>query len=265
MAPGDRVTPPHTPAIAYLQEHRAEGRFVGLELAFPPEVSIRFGLADVRGYNPPFPTKASSRSGARPRPTRSRGMPTTIEGMSPPAVQVTGALGARFILAGPGTTPPTEADPALRALRRVYSGREATIFENPRAAPRAFVAPAIVPAPDAAHGARALAESGFNASRTVVVEGDQPGAAGSPAPRAPAARPRSSKSATPASRWRDARPPRDRRARRPAAGRLERARRRPRRHTGPRQCRPARGRRRRRAPRDRVELPRARPARRRRD
>ncbi|HKG02610.1 MAG TPA: YfhO family protein [Conexibacter sp.] len=178
MAPGDRVTPPRTPAIAYLQEHRAEGRFVGVELALPPEQSIRFGLADVRGYNPPFPTKDFLALWREATPGQVAWLPTTIGGITPATVQVTGALGARFILAAPGTTPPTAPDPALEPLRRVYSGRDATIFENPRATPRAFVAPAIVSVPDAASARAALVDSGFDARRAVVVESDQPSEAG---------------------------------------------------------------------------------------
>jgi hypothetical protein len=179
MGPADRVTPPRTPAIAYLQAHRAEGRFVGVELALPPEQSTRYGLADVRGYNPPFPTKDFLALWRQASPDQVAWLPTTIGGISPAAVQVTGALGARFIVAGPGTTAPTEAaDAALRPLRRVYSGREATIFENPRATPRAFVAPAIVSVPDAASARTTLADSGFDARRAVVVEADQPSDAG---------------------------------------------------------------------------------------
>jgi hypothetical protein len=176
MAPADRVTPSRTPTIAYLQRHRGDGRFVGIELALPPEQAIRFGLADVRGYNPPFPTRRFLDLWRRAAPDQLAWLPTTIDGISPAAVQMTGALGARYIVAGPGTTAPPAADPALRALRRVYDGREATIFENPRATPRAFVAPRIVRTPDAASASAALVDSGFDARRAAVVEADQPGA-----------------------------------------------------------------------------------------
>ncbi|HKG39869.1 MAG TPA: hypothetical protein VKB25_12845 [Conexibacter sp.] len=174
MAPGERVTPPRTPAIAYLQAHRDEGRFVGIELALPPEQSLRFGLADVRGYNPPFPTKDFLALWRQAAPDQVAWLPTTINTIDPAGVQVTGALGARFILTGPEATVPTEDDPALHSLRRVYDGREATIFENPRATPRAFVAPSIVSVPDAASAHAALADSGFDARRAVVVEDGQP-------------------------------------------------------------------------------------------
>lgn len=177
MAPAGRVDVPRTPAIAYLQRHRADGRIVGIELALPPDVGTRFGLDDVRGYDPPFPTRRYFELWRAASPDQAAWMPLTIDGLSPAAVQVTGALGARYVVAGPGTAAPREADPALQALRRVYAGREATIFENPRATPRAFVAPAIAPVPDAATARATLVESAFDARRTVVVEGEQAAAA----------------------------------------------------------------------------------------
>jgi hypothetical protein len=175
MAPAGTVPLPRTPAIAYLQRHRAAGRFVGVELALPPEQSVRWGLDDVRGYDPPFPTTRFLELWKEASPDQLPWLPTTIDGISPAAVQVTGALGARFILAGPGTAKPAEPDPALRPLRRVYAGRDATIFENPRAAPRAFVAPTVDAVPDAAAARAALADSRFDARRAVVVEQDQHG------------------------------------------------------------------------------------------
>jgi len=176
MSPAGRVPPPRTPAIAYLQRHRDEGRFAALQLAMTPETAIRYGLADVRGYDPPFPTTRFLALWRQASPQQEGWLPTTIDGLSPAAVQVTGALGARFIVADPRTRPPAEPDPALRALRRVYTGRDATIFRNPRATPRAFVPAQVMLVPDAATANATLADSGFDASRTVVVEQDQPGA-----------------------------------------------------------------------------------------
>jgi hypothetical protein len=177
MAPADVVPPGRTPAIAYLQQHRQEGRVAGIGLALAPEVAIRFGLADVRGYNPPFPTKRFLELWRAAAPDHEAWRPTTIEGLSPAAVQVTGALGARFLLAEPGTPLPSEPDPALRVLDRVYAGRDATIFRNPRAAPRAFVPAVVEVVPDAASAHATLAGGGFHAGRAIVVEADRAGAA----------------------------------------------------------------------------------------
>jgi hypothetical protein len=175
MGPGERVTPPRTPAIAYLQHHR-DGRLVGVELTLPPDQASRFGLADVRGYDPPYPTKRFLDLWRAATPAQVAWMPVTIDAITPGTVQVTGALGARYIVTAAGANVPAEPDPALRPLRRVFAGSEATIFENPRAAPRVFVAAAITTVPDAASARTTVAESAFNARREIVVETDQPNA-----------------------------------------------------------------------------------------
>ena len=177
MGPADRVSPPRTPAIAFLQQHRAEGRVAGVKLALPPDVATRYGLADVRGYDPPYPTRRFFALWRLAEPEQEPWRPMTIAGLTPAAVQVTGALGARFVLADPGTTLPPDADPGLRGLERVYAGRDATIFRNPRATPRAFVPARVELAPDAATAHATLAEGTFDASRAVVVEQDEAGAA----------------------------------------------------------------------------------------
>lgn len=178
MAPARAVPPGPTPAIAYLQQHRAEGRVAGLGLALAPEVAIRYDLADVRGYDPPFPTKRFLALWRMASPSQEPWLPTTFSQLTPAAVQVTGALGTRFVVADAGTTlPPAEGDPALRALERVYAGRDATIFRNARAAPRAFVPSRVELVPDAATANATLTDSTFDPSRTIVVEHDQAGAA----------------------------------------------------------------------------------------
>jgi hypothetical protein len=177
MAPAAKAIPPRTPAIAYLQRHRDEGRFVGVELALGPEVAARYGLADVRGYDPPYPTTRFAALWHMAAPAQQDWAPLQIDSFTAAAVQVTGALGARFVISGPGDEAPGGPDPALASLRRVYAGRDATIFVNPRATPRAFVASAIDAVPDAAAARAALVDSRFDARRAIVVERDQPGAA----------------------------------------------------------------------------------------
>ena len=130
----------------------------------------------MRGYTPPFPTTRFLDLWHEAVPDQVAWMPLGIDAITPAAVQVTGALGARFLVADAGTGVPTEPDPALRPLRRVYAGPDATILENPRAAPRAFVAPAVELVPDAAAARTTLVDSRFDARRTVVVERDQAGA-----------------------------------------------------------------------------------------
>jgi len=177
MAPAEKGIPPRTPAIAYLQRHRAEGRFVGVGIALPPDVAIDYGLADVRGYDPPYPTSRYYALWQAGIPEQLEWTPLEVDNFTPAAVQVVSVLGARFVIGSPGDRAPGGRDPAVSALRRVYRGRDATIFVNPRAVPRAFVAPAVELAPNAASTRALLADSRLDPGRAVVVEGDQPGAA----------------------------------------------------------------------------------------
>jgi hypothetical protein len=172
--PGD-VLVHRTPAIAYLQRHRAEGRVTGMGLALLPDTASRFGLDDVRGYDPPFPTVRYFELWRMAEPQQTAHLPLTLPAFTPEGVQVSGALGARFVVVDPEQPEPPRSDPALRSLQLVYSG-DATVYRNVRASPRAFVATKAIVVPDAAAARATLVRSDFDASHTIVVERDQPGA-----------------------------------------------------------------------------------------
>jgi hypothetical protein len=177
MGPASKIFPPRTPAIAYLQRHARDGRVAAIELAFPPDWSMRYGLNDVRGYDPPYPTQRFFRLWREASPDQQDWMPMTIDALNPPTVRVLGALGVRYILGPPGMAQPSAGgDPAVRALRRVYAGREATIFASAWSAPRAMVAPAVQVVPDEEAARAAVVAEGFDPRRAVVVEGDERGA-----------------------------------------------------------------------------------------
>jgi hypothetical protein len=178
MGPASKAIPPRTPAIAFLQRHAREGRIVGLELALPADWSLHYGLFDVRSYDPPYPTERYFALWREANPEQVDWKPLMVEDLGPTTLRVTGALGARWIVAEPGTSAPGRHDPWQRELRAVYRGRDATIFEDPRALPRALVAPAVALVPDAEAAARALVADAAQPRRTVVVERDQPGVAG---------------------------------------------------------------------------------------
>jgi hypothetical protein len=177
MGPASKAIPPRTPAIAFLQRHAHAGRVVGLGLSLPADWSLRYGLFDVRSYDPPYPTQRYFALWREANPEQVDWKPLMIEDLGPVALRVTGALGARWIVADPGTSPPGRSDRWQRELRIAYRGRDATIFENPRAVPRALVAPAVALVPGADAAAGALVSDGARPRRTVVVERDQPGAA----------------------------------------------------------------------------------------
>jgi hypothetical protein len=185
MAPAAKAVPPRTPAIAYLQRHAAEGRFLGVEYTLAQDWSLVYGLHDVRGYDPPQPTQRFYRLWRTANPDQSDWQPFIFSTLTPEALRVASILGAQHVIAGRGAELPKRPGPTLGALREVYSARDAVIFRNPLAAPRTLVPGDIVVTEDEDETRAKLVAEGFDPRRTVVVELDEPGiaeiASGTPA------------------------------------------------------------------------------------
>lgn len=176
MARASAVKPPVTPAIAFLRRHAVEGRFVGIGVALFPEVGMRYGLHDVRGYSPPQPTGRYYRLWLRARADQLPWQPFELDDITPAALRVVSVLGARWIVTEADVALPAFQDAALAPLRLAYSGRDAAIYENPNALPRSFVAPAVRLAANERAVRETLVAPGFDPRRTAVVERGQPGA-----------------------------------------------------------------------------------------
>lgn len=176
MGPADRMIPPRTPAIAYLQRHASDSRILGLGYALPNAWSATYGLDDVRGYDPPYPTMRLYRLWQAANPHQLNWAPFIIETLWPTSAQVTSLLGGRWVIAPPGI----ELDRSsrqLRALRQVYDGDDATILENAEAVPRVRVAPKLVLSDGADETRALLIADTFDPRDAVVVERDEEGAA----------------------------------------------------------------------------------------
>jgi len=172
MGPESRAFPPRTPAIAYLQRHSAEGRVAGLELALGHAwAAVRYGLDDVRGYEPPQPSLRFFHLWQRANPQQVDWRPLTIETLSPATTRVLSLLGGRYVVAPPGARAAKTAD-----FSRVYHGRDATIFRLAGTMPRAMIAPTVVPAANEAAARAKLLEPDLDPRTAVVVTRDQPGA-----------------------------------------------------------------------------------------
>ena len=130
MAPAATVIPQRTPAIAYLQRHRGDGRILGIQRALPPDWSSVYGLNDVRGYDAPQPSLRFARLWA----ALVGGEPAIIPALTGDGLKLVGMLGGRYVVAPPHVPPPTVG------LTAVYRGRDATVFENELVVPRTFVA-----------------------------------------------------------------------------------------------------------------------------
>jgi len=171
MAPGSKSIPPRTPAIAYLERQRDAGRFMGISGALTNDWALVYGLRDIRGYDPPQPSKRFLRLWTVAEPQQIEWTPFWMQSLGPAALQVANVLGARYVVAEPGTLIEGEAEGAApRRLRIAYDGPDARVFENPRAAPRALVASRIRVAEDETDALATLTDPAFDPRREAVVE-----------------------------------------------------------------------------------------------
>jgi hypothetical protein len=161
---------PATPAIRYLQGHRP-ARFAGVApkigvIPFPPDISMRYGLFDARGYDFPVEGRYDDVWRRYVAPQNSDHPPTLVVDVNPRSLRVLSLFGVRDILQQRPDQPPLHGP----GLRVGYNGPDATIYENDRALPRAWVTGSqqLVRGEDAA--LQAIAAPGFDARRVVVTE-----------------------------------------------------------------------------------------------
>jgi hypothetical protein len=169
MTPRSRLLPV-TKSIAYLQRHRDEGRMMGIGVALPNDWTLTYGLHDVRGYDPPQPSLRYYRLWRAAEPEQLDWLAFAMKSLSPTTLQVASVLGARYLIADPGVERPEGSEPPQRALRVAYDGRDARVFVNERAAPRALAGPAVQVTSGEAETRAVLVEPGFDPRREVVVE-----------------------------------------------------------------------------------------------
>jgi hypothetical protein len=175
MGPASKVIPPITPAISFLERHRDAGRIVGTSLSVLNDWSLLYGLDDVRGYDPPQPTTRYFDLWRVAQPEQLIWATFRLDGVSAEAVNILSVLGTRYVVGLPDTPIPPR-DPTHRLLRPVYAGRDATVFENVRALPRALIAPAVRLTANADATRAAIAAPESDPRSAIVVERDQPGA-----------------------------------------------------------------------------------------
>jgi hypothetical protein len=175
MAPASKSIPPRTGAIRFLQQHRDEGRIVGLAEAARNDWMIVYGLRDIRGYDPPQPSRRYLRLWREAEPDQIAWVTFRMESLSPAALQVASVLGARYVMADPGSElvgggRRRGGDGSVHGLRVAYDGIDARVFSNARAAPRALVASRVRVVDGEAAARAAVVEDGFDPRRDAVVE-----------------------------------------------------------------------------------------------
>jgi hypothetical protein len=186
--PIDHATQPTTPAIKFLQSERP-ARFAGLVprapaalvLPLPPNVSMRYGLYDSRGYAQPTEERyfLTWKRAISPTSDCYYFFCTVLADTTPRALRALGLLGVTDLLQN-------RRDEPLPDLRTAYEGPDARIYRNPYAVPRAFLVDRQVVVPDGDTALADLTTSDFPARRVAVTEdridGIATGTAAGPSP-----------------------------------------------------------------------------------
>jgi Bacterial membrane protein YfhO len=165
--------PPRTPAIRYLQHHAGDGRIAGIgPSSLPPDWSTLYGLNDVRGYDSPQPSLRFAQLWAMM--VEPSGEPARVSSLTPSGVKLFGMLGARYVVVDPGAASP------FSSLAAAYQGRDATIFANRAALPRALVVGSVEAVGSEQSELEAVASPTFDPRAQAVVRQDELGRAPPP-------------------------------------------------------------------------------------
>ncbi|MFL5877715.1 MAG: hypothetical protein ACJ76T_17790 [Solirubrobacteraceae bacterium] len=186
--PPDQAAPSQPASISYLRSRPPPFRLSGLWTGLGPPESLPantagyYGLESIQGYEFPFSERWSNlsfyvfgeRGLDRELPTKTSPVPRGA------ALNALRMVNVRYYLAPPGSPPPSPA------LRRVYGGRDATVFADPGALPRAYLVPRTLATTDAAALAT-LRRGALDPRRMALVP---PGTTAAPGGRYAAARAR---------------------------------------------------------------------------
>ncbi|HEV7774715.1 MAG TPA: hypothetical protein VGO48_15650 [Conexibacter sp.] len=173
MGPPSVVYPARPAAVSFLQRHVVDGRIAGVGEAMYSDWPTVYRLRDARGYDAPQPTLRFARLWQQLDPI---GDATRIGALTAQSPKVLGLLGTRYVVTAPETEINASTEAPVPGLRPVYRGRDATILENERALPRAFVATGVRVAGYEGEELAAIADEGFDPLLEAVVRRDELGA-----------------------------------------------------------------------------------------
>jgi hypothetical protein len=183
--PASEVFPP-TPSLRFLQEHIGRERFAAGGDLLRPNVSMLFGLRDLRGYEDVVDRDFDLVYG----PTLSRlreklwvGVAPRIHdpGLEREDVRLLELASVRYLLSARPLRGPVPVP-----YRRLSAGPGLLLYESESALPRAYVVQHARVVPDVASARAALLEPGFDPRREVVLVGEGASAPGAAARGAPA-------------------------------------------------------------------------------
>jgi hypothetical protein len=179
--PVERAEQPATGAIRHLQR-QGPARFVGVPVELgpapvPPDVALRYGLYDARGYDYPVERRYDRLWRREVTPPEPLTPGLLLARVNERSLHTLGLFGVRSVLQG-RDQPPLQ----LPGLRVAYDGPDGRVYEHTGALPRAFLVSGqrVVEGEDAALAA--VTARDFDGRREVVTERRLPGLSEGPAP-----------------------------------------------------------------------------------
>jgi len=185
--PESQASQPVAPAIRYLQSQRP-ARYVAVTPyattnPLPPDLDVRYGLYDLRGYDLPVITQFANvwqRYVAPPTPLLPEDTPsvplTLQDSLAPDTMRILSLFGVRDILEQKHE-PPLD----VPGLRVAYDGPDATIYSNPAALPRTWLVTRQRVVKSSGQALSLIGSAGFNPLVDVITEHRLPGLSPSPA------------------------------------------------------------------------------------
>ncbi|MEA2417824.1 MAG: hypothetical protein QOE60_30, partial [Thermoleophilaceae bacterium] len=186
--PVEHAEQPATGAIRYLQSQLPD-RFVGLDATntearlppMAPDVSMRYGLYDARGYDYPIERRYDRfwKENVAGKPECLYAFCPQTAGFSDKALRALGLLGVGHLLQDVRDKPLDVA-----GARLAYDGPDARVYTNPHALPRAFLVGSQQVLPDDEQAYAAVTSASFEPRSVAVTHEPAPGvaqAAGVPA------------------------------------------------------------------------------------
>ena len=193
--PEAHAVQPATAAIRYLQDQRparfvAVAPYIGVN-PLPPDVNLRYGLYDARGYDLPVVKdfgQVWSRYVAPPTPLLpldTPAVPVLVLEFQPAALRILSLLGVRDILEQKSQKPLQ-----LPGVHVAYDGADATVYANDNALPRTWLVARQQVEKGDKRALAAIGAAGFQPRQELVTEKRLPGLAQGLAPgRAPTTSP----------------------------------------------------------------------------
>jgi hypothetical protein len=141
-------------------------RIVGLGVALPPDTSAQYGLKDVRGNDPPNPTKTYMRVFRLINPAQSYSDSLFVPALSARGRAILNLLDARYVVVAPGSIGARRL-----GMRLVYHGGDADVYRDPQAVGRAFIPAGVRSVETDDEAIKLLAAANFRPRREAVVQG----------------------------------------------------------------------------------------------